>query len=925
MADSRGVGAHCPHGPSRADGDARAAAVRSGLREGGGSEGERRREKKKIEIFSIAFIDGLSALNLRPQPSTFDLLRPRFSCLLFSHFRATLRALTNHQLRTQKHIHKQKTKKQRRVRRRSFLKKTPEQQAASAVRRGELPRVLGRADLYLLSLGSVVGAGCFVLTGVAAKDHAGPSVALAYLFSAGAALLSAVCYLEFAVESPRAGGAFSYVSVVGGELPAWIVASNLILEYSLSIAAVARAATAYACTLVGASSPSATLIKIGTAKTKNPSSSSSDPSSSDPSSSSSPQPLIELDPLAAAGILAITALLASGTAATARFNAVVTLVNLIAIFYIVLAAAPLAEASNLRPFAPEGMRGVFAASSVVFFAFVGFDTVATAAEDALDPTADLPVAIVGGLATAGALYALLALSLCAAVPRAAIDRTAPFSKLFLDHRDKLYGSSLAKHRLASALLATSSRFVGFGALSGLITAALVTVLGQARLLLVLGRERLLPASLRGAQRRRGSRTRHLDDGHLLCLPRSFLGSGRAREPGLDRDAVRFRVRGARAAEAEALAARARRGPPLHHSFDSFGPFQLLPLAQLRARRALVRGPGRLAAVVRLRREPLLAPAGLRALAGRVPDSGGSLDSSAGGVGRRPPHLVAADRRAPPLRRLAGAVAAAVRVLRREERGRGRRGGAGGGGVGRAERRRRFRSCWRRRRRRLQFRRGGESLQRARRGPGDGQGARRGGCRGQGAGQGCCSRCSSGGRRWREAAKTAAAAAAAAAAGAKKQQRFFRSRSGSRFERPSSPGELDDDDDHELEDDRRRQHAAAVAARRAALVRGPLALADGRCSNDDDDDGDDDGVGVFVAGFFFCCFCCFRFRFLLCFRPRYLLSELAGSALSSSRPPFGRSLSQGEQRRAKEQARRRKKLKFQKKTKLFFLVFFFYNL
>ena len=115
---------------------------------------------------------------------------------------------------------------QRRVRRRAFLKKNPEQQAASAIRRGELPRVLGRADLYLLSLGSVVGAGVFVLTGVAARDHAGPSVALAYLFSAGAALLSAVCYLEFAVEAPRAGGAFSYVSVVGGELPAWVVASN---------------------------------------------------------------------------------------------------------------------------------------------------------------------------------------------------------------------------------------------------------------------------------------------------------------------------------------------------------------------------------------------------------------------------------------------------------------------------------------------------------------------------------------------------------------------------------------------------------------------------------------------------------------------------------------------------------------------------
>ena len=111
---------------------------------------------------------------------------------------------------------------------------------------------------------------------------------------------------------------------------------------------------------------------------------SDDPSSSSSSSLTSSTPLVELDPLAALGILAVTALLASGTAATARFNAVVTLVNLIAILYVVVASAPLAApTTNLRPFAPEGMRGVFAASSVVFFAFVGFDTVATAAEDAL--------------------------------------------------------------------------------------------------------------------------------------------------------------------------------------------------------------------------------------------------------------------------------------------------------------------------------------------------------------------------------------------------------------------------------------------------------------------------------------------------------------------------------------------------------------
>ncbi|KAK9819560.1 hypothetical protein WJX81_003898 [Elliptochloris bilobata] len=313
----------------------------------------------------------------------------------------------------------------------------------------------------------------FVLTGVAAHDHAGPAVVVSYLVAALAALLSGLAYCEFVVDQPVAGGAFNMVSSTFGELAGWVVACNMILEYTLSVAAVARGFRAYGATLLGLS-PDAGLLHAGP---------------------------LQLDFSALALVLALSAMLAASTADSAAFNAVVTGMNLVVIAYILCAGLPFGRLENLAPFAPSGARGVFGAASVVFFAFIGFDTVACAAEETRNPARDLPIGIVGSLLACSVLYAGLALTLCLMVPAPDIDMSAPFSTAFLA---MVRPDSGAVRRL---FLVTSARFVSFGAVTGIVTSLLVSLLGQARIYVVLGREGLLPPSLAELHTRRATPVR----------------------------------------------------------------------------------------------------------------------------------------------------------------------------------------------------------------------------------------------------------------------------------------------------------------------------------------------------------------------------------------------------------------------------------
>lgn len=288
-----------------------------------------------------------------------------------------------------------------------------------------------------------------MVTGVVAKQTAGPAVAISYLIAAVSALLSAACYTEFAVEMPVAGGAFSYLLVTFGEFPAFITVSNLLLEYLLSSAAVARGFTSYFATLCGLSSDAFT-VNIGS---------------------------WHLDFVAVLIIAVLVVLLCVGTRKSSFFNVAVTALNLVVISFVIIAGLSNGESKNITSnFAPFGDRGIFDAAALVFFSFIGFDSVSTLAEELKDPARDLPVGMIGSVVIVTFLYVLMCLALCLMVPYTSIDIHAPFSVAF---------SVVAGWKWARYLVA-------FGATCGIITSLLVGLLGQARITLVMARANLIP-------------------------------------------------------------------------------------------------------------------------------------------------------------------------------------------------------------------------------------------------------------------------------------------------------------------------------------------------------------------------------------------------------------------------------------------------
>ena len=310
-----------------------------------------------------------------------------------------------------------------------------------------LRKSLGWLELTLLGIGGIVGAGVFVLTGAGAKDFAGPAVVLSFLLAGLASFFSALCYTEFAVDVPLAGSAYNYVSITFGEFAAWICGWNLVLEYSVSCSAVARGWTSYMATLLGTSPDH---FRIGSG-------------------------IISLDPLAVVIIAVLTVVLIIGIKESATFNTVVTSVNLATIAVVLVVGVPSIESENYVPFAPFGVKGIFTGASIVFFSFIGFDTLATCAEEVKKPSRDMPIGIMGSLGICTILYVLMALTIAGMVPYQEIDIDAPFAAAF----------NLRGNRVVGFI-------VSLGAVTGIVTSLLVSLLGQTRIYMVIARDRLLP-------------------------------------------------------------------------------------------------------------------------------------------------------------------------------------------------------------------------------------------------------------------------------------------------------------------------------------------------------------------------------------------------------------------------------------------------
>eukprot|EP01018_Ginkgo_biloba_P031287 Gb_27323 [translate_table: standard] len=304
-------------------------------------------------------------------------------------------------------------------------------------------------DLLWFGIGVVVGSGIFVLTGLEARNDAGPAVLLSYIISGLSAMLALLCYTEFAVEIPVAGGSFAYLRVELGDFVSYIAAGNILLEYVIGTAAIARAWTSY---FLCNHKPNDFRIHTNLAQDYN-----------------------ELDPIAIAILLATGFIAIKSTKATSRLNSFSSIVHILIILFIIIAGLTKADTSNYVPFVAHGARGVFRASAVVYFAYVGIDAVATMAEETKNPSRDIPIGLVGSMLIIIASYCFMAVTLCLMQYYTEIDPNAAYSVAF-----QKVGMSWAKY------------IVAFGALEGMSTALLGGIIAEARYLTHIARTHMLP-------------------------------------------------------------------------------------------------------------------------------------------------------------------------------------------------------------------------------------------------------------------------------------------------------------------------------------------------------------------------------------------------------------------------------------------------
>lgn len=316
----------------------------------------------------------------------------------------------------------------------------------------EMKKNLSWWDLIWFGIGAVIGAGIFVLTGQETNQDVGSAVVLSYVVSGLSAMLSVFCYTEFAVEIPVAGGSFAYLRVELGDFMAFIAAGNILLEYVIGGAAVARSWTSYFATLLNHEPNDFRIHATGLAKDYN-----------------------LLDPIAVAVITIVCIVAALSTKGTSRFNYIASIIHLAVIVFIIIAGLTKADTKNFTPFTPYGTRGIFKASAVLFFAYVGFDAVSTMAEETRNPAKDIPIGLVGAMSITTLAYCALAVTLCLMQPYQKIDKDAAYSVAF-----KAVGMSWAQY------------IVAFGALKGMTTVLLVSAVGQARYLTHIARTHMVP-------------------------------------------------------------------------------------------------------------------------------------------------------------------------------------------------------------------------------------------------------------------------------------------------------------------------------------------------------------------------------------------------------------------------------------------------
>ncbi len=337
-----------------------------------------------------------------------------------------------------------------------------------------LRRTLGPVDLTLLGVGAIVGAGIFALigSGVAGdslRPGAGPALVVSLALTGVACALTALCYAELAALVPVSGSAYTYAYASLGEMVAWIIGWNLILEYAVGNIAVAVSWSGYFCGLLqgwGIEFPRYLATDLRTAL--------STPEILDHAPRLFGIPLVANLP--AVGIVAVvTIVLVIGIRESAWFNAAMAAVKLAVLGLFIAVGLFYVQPENWRPFAPSGWRGIQAGSALMFFAFIGFDAVSTTAEECRRPHRDLPIGILGSLVVCTVLYIAVAAVLTGMIPWDQLDTVAPLSTAM----------RMARMDWAAGVIALGSLVAHTGVL-------LVFQLGQPRVLMAMSRDGLLP-------------------------------------------------------------------------------------------------------------------------------------------------------------------------------------------------------------------------------------------------------------------------------------------------------------------------------------------------------------------------------------------------------------------------------------------------
>lgn len=352
-----------------------------------------------------------------------------------------------------------------------------------------LRRVLGPVSLTSLGIGCIIGAGIFVLVGLVGHDKTGPALIVSFCVAGLACVFAALCYAEFASMAPVAGSAYTYAYATLGELFAWIIGWDLILEYTVASASVAHGWSKYFQNFLGIfdlhlwpalkdapfalDTATGRLVPTGT----------------------------YFDIFALLIVAVLTVVLVLGIRQSARFNSAMVMVKVAIVLLVIGVGAFYVNPANWRPFAPFGWAGLslfghvvwgqtggggvpvgmLAGAAIIFFAYIGFDSVSTHAEEAKNPRRDVPIAIVASLVICTALYIAVAAVITGMVPYDQLDKDAPVAAAF-----------------QAVGLPSAQLVVSLGAVVGITSVLLVLMLSQPRVMLAMARDGLLPPGFFGA-------------------------------------------------------------------------------------------------------------------------------------------------------------------------------------------------------------------------------------------------------------------------------------------------------------------------------------------------------------------------------------------------------------------------------------------